>query len=272
MTPDIVTHALVRPPGASFAQALSSSAARIDVALAQAQHVEYCQALVEAGLTVERLPADERYPDSCFVEDLAVVIGGQAVICRPGAPSRRGEEEAVAEHLGAQFPLARIVAPGTLEGGDVIRLLGRVVVGRSARTNRAGIAQLVVAMAELTARPGADGWARGVENLSALSVVEVPVDNYLHLQTAATYVGQNTLLVAEAYADHPAFASLDVLVVPPAEAPAANALGTGDHVILPAGYPRVAEMLRGHGFTVLLVPISEFAKADGGVTCLSLTW
>jgi dimethylargininase len=96
------------------------------------------------------------------------------------------------------------------------------------------------------------------------------VTSYLHLKTAATYLGYNTLLAVEAYADHPAFADLDVLRVPPEEAYAANALAIGDHVIVPDGYPRVAAMLRARGFVVLPVPMSEFAKADGGVTCLAV--
>jgi dimethylargininase len=261
----VKTHALVRPPGASFAQAISSTLAVIDVPLAQAQHAEYRQALAEAGVVVELLPADERYPDGCFVEDTAVIVAGRAVICRPGAASRRGEEEAVAAFLAGRVPLARLVPPGTLEGGDVIVTPDRVLVGRSARTNAAGIAQLAVALADLT----------GLGNLSGLAplpVHAVPVTGCLHLKTAATYIGHGTVLAVAAYADHPAFAGLDVLVVPDEEAAAADALGIGDAVILPTGCPRVAAMLRARGFAVLPVPISEFAKADGGVTCLSLVW
>ncbi len=259
------THALVRPPGASFARALSSAAAVIDVALAQAQHAEYRQALAAAGLTIEILPADERYPDGCFVEDAAVIAGGMAIICRPGAASRRGEEATVAAFLAGRFPLARIVPPGTLEGGDVIVAPDRVLVGRSARTNAAGIAQLAVALAD------PKGF-RNPSGLASLPVHAVPVTGYLHLKTAATYIGHNTVLAIAAYADHPAFAGLDALVAPPAEAYAADALTVGDTIILPAGYPRTTSMLRARGFIVLPVSVSEFAKANGGVTCLSLIW
>ncbi|MCX6030565.1 MAG: arginine deiminase family protein [Chloroflexi bacterium] len=253
------THALVRLPGASFARAISSTAAAPDVALAQAQHAEYRQALAAAGLTVEILPADERYPDGCFVEDTAVIAGGTAVICRPGAASRRGEEATVAQFLAGRFPLARIVRPGTLEGGDVIVAADRVLVGRSARTNAAGIAQLVVALADLS-------------GLAPPPVYAVPVAGCLHLKTAATYIGHNTVLAIATYADHPAFAGLDALAVLDEEAYAADALAVDDTIILPAGYPRTTSMLRARGFTVLPVPVSEFAKADGGVTCLSLIW
>jgi dimethylargininase len=261
----VISHALVRPPGASFAQAISSSQAVIDVALAQAQHAEYRQALAEAGVTVEILPPDERYPDSCFMQDPAMVIRGRAIINRPGAASRLGEEEALADLLAARFPTRRIVAPGTLEGGDVLILPDRVVVGRSDRTNRAGIAQLVVALADLTGLPKLSGCA-------GLPVLEAPVAGYLHLLSAVTHLGNGTLLGVEDFILPPALAGFPVLRVPTDEGYACNALGIGDKVILPAGYPKTAATLKAHGFDVLLVPTTEFAKADGGVTCLALVW
>ena len=251
----IFTHALVRPPGDSFAAAISSTGAAIDVALARAQHAAYCQALSAAGLMVEMLPPDERFPDSCFMQDPAVVIAGRAIIGRPGAPSRQGEEEALATALTGRFPLTRLIPPATLEGGDVLILPDRVVVGRSGRTNAAGIAQLAVALAG-----------------TGLPVFAAPVEPYLHLLTAVTHLGQGVLLAIEGWPLPPPLADLDVLRVPPEEAYAANTLGIGEHVIVPADYPRVAAMLAAHGFRVITVPTSEFAKADGGVTCLALLW
>ena len=245
--------ALVRPPGAGYVRAISSTSAHIDVALAQAQHAEYCQALAAAGLAVEMLPPDEDYPDSCFMQDPALVIAGQAIICRPGAASRRGEEEALAGWLGGRMPVARIEDPGTLEGGDVLVLPDCVLVGESARSNAAGIRQLAALLAP-----------------AGLPVISVPVGDNLHLLSGVAYLGQNRLLAVEAFAERPVFAGLDIIPVPPAEAYAANVLALGDHVIVPAGYPRVARALRACGLTVLPVPTSEFAKADGGVTCLSL--
>jgi dimethylargininase len=245
--------AIVRPPGASFVKAISSQGAPIDVVLAQAQHREYRAALAAAGVEVETLPSDERYPDSCFMQDPALVYEGQAVIGRMAAPSRRGEEAGAAEALAKRFPLAHIVEPGLLEGGDVMFLPDRVLVGRSARTNRAGIAQLAVALAA-----------------SGKPVLETPTGNYLHLLTAAAYVGRNTVLALADFGEHPAFVGRDVITVPPDEAYAANVLGLGDSVIVPAGYPTVARLLRDRGFAVFETPVSEFAKADGGVTCLAL--
>lgn len=252
-----VRYALVRPPGASFANAISSGAAAIDVARAQVQHAEYCAALAAVGVTVEALPADERFPDSCFMQDPGVVIGGVAVVGRMGAASRGGEEDAVAERLGRDFPVYRLMAPATLEGGDVLILPDRLAIGLSGRTNRQGIEQLAAALR-------AHGDTRPVH--------AVPVPDTLHLLTALTYIGQDTLLVMEGFALPPVLRHLKVLTVPAAEAYAANVLAVGDRVILPAGYPHVTAQLCAAGFEPLPVPMTEFARADGGVTCLSLVW
>lgn len=246
-------HALVRPPGLSFADAISTTGAAIDVRLAQHQHEQYCDALRQADVDVEVLPPDERYPDSCFMQDPALVIGGKAIIARPGASSRRGEELLVAPLLGPRFPTIHIEAPGTLEGGDVLVLPDRVYVGESDRTNQAGIEQLRAA-------------------LLPLPVQAMPVRGLLHLLSGATYLGSNTLLAVEALAGRPEFAGMQILRVPAGEEYACNVLGLGNTVIAPAGYPRTAAMLAHHGLRVLPVPVSEFAKADGGVTCLSLIY
>jgi len=249
----MITHALVRPPGDSFARAISTSAVAIDVALARKQHAEYRQALVATGIEVIALPPDERYPDSCFVQDPALIIAGTAIIARPGAASRLGEEEALARVLMNSFPLARISPPGTLEGGDVLILPDRVVVGRSGRTNRSGVSQLATAV--------------------PLPVQEIPVTKgFLHLLSGVTHLGDGLLLAAENFALMPPLNQYPVLRVPQDEAYACNVLAVGTKVIIPAGYPETAATLRAHGFDVLPVPITEFAKADGGVTCLALVW
>jgi dimethylargininase len=248
-----LTRAFVRPPGDSFAAAISSTGATIDVALAQDQHAAYRVALRLAGVEVEELPPSEAYPDSCFMQDPALVVRGRAVIARPGAASRRGEEALVAPLLRERLPTVEIVSPATLEGGDVLVLPDRVYVGRSDRTNAEGIEQLAAA-------------------LHPLPVEEIPVVGLLHLLSGVTYLGRNTLLAVREMADRPEFSGMTVLVVPDEEAYACNALGLGEFVIAPEGYERTAALLRGAGFRVLTVPVSEFAKADGGVTCLSLIW
>ena len=249
------SHAAVRPPAISYMRAISSSQAPIDVPLALRQHAEYCKALAAAGLAVETLPPDERYPDSCFMQDPALVIAGQGIVGRLAADSRSGEEESVAAWLAARVPLTYIIPPGTLEGGDVMVLPHRVLVGASGRSNGEGIQQLAAILQPL-----------------GLPATPVPVAGYLHLLTAATYLGGNLLLAVEDYATHPVFAGFDVIEVPPAEAYAANALVVDMHVVLPAGYPRTTQALQERGFSVMPVPMTEFAKADGGITCLSLVW
>lgn len=229
--------------------------------LARAEHTEYLQALAAAGLDVEVLPPDERFPDSCFVQDPALVIDGQAIITRMGAPTRRGEEESLGKALEGRFPLplAWIEAPGTLEGGDVLILPDRVVVGQSERTNKEGIAQLRDILA-----------ARDVP-VTGVSLSGYP--GYLHLLSAVSYLGRGIMLAAaEDLAAHPALRGFEVIIAPPEEVYAVNTLAVGDRVIVPAGFPWVAAVLSERGFEVLSVPMSQFAAADGGVTCLSLVW
>lgn len=248
-------NALVRPPGDSYRRALSSQQPppTIDVALARRQHAAYCAALREAGLELIELPPDEAHPDACFVQDTAVVYGTLAVMARLGAESRRGEEAAVAEALAGHKRLAEIRPPATLEGGDVLVIGTRVFVGLSARTNHGGFAQL-----------------RDLLELEGAAVHALEVAEGLHLLSGCTYLGRGVLLATDAWAVLPAFAGLDVVRVPPDEAAAANALGLGGYVVLPAGYARTAALVRERGFEPLPVDLSEFAKADAGATCLSL--
>jgi dimethylargininase len=251
----MATGALVRPPGEAFAQAVSTQVPRpiIDTSLARKQHAEYCAALRTAGLELIELPPDEDYPDACFVQDTAVIWGDIAVIARLGAASRQGEEKSVHRALRGLKRTLAIQPPGTLEGGDVLIIGSRLFVGLSERTNRSGFAQL-----------------RDLLELEGSSVEAVHVPEGLHLLSGCTYLGHGLLLAADAYARLPAFAGLETIPVPAGKALAANALALNEHVILPAGYPYTASAIQERGFEVLSVPLSEFAKADGGATCLSL--
>jgi dimethylargininase len=246
--------ALVRPPGESFGHALSEGPhPPIDEALAREQHAGYCEALRAAGLDLVELPADEEHPDACFVQDTAVIFGGLAVITRFGVRSRQGEQEAVSLALRGHKRLEEVRSPAALEGGDVLMAGSRVFVGLSPRTNRAGFARL-----------------RELLELEGATVEALPVPEGRHLLTGCSYVGRGVLLATDTYAEVPAFAGLELVRVPPEEAYAANALAVGHAVVLPAGHPRTATRLRALGFDVLTVSLSEFAKADGGVTCLAL--
>lgn len=249
--------ALVRPPGDSFVRALSSQVPRspIDPALAKEQHAEYRAALRAAGVQVIELSPDEGHPDACFVQDTAVVMGNLAFIARFGVESRQGEEKAVRAVLQGHKRLIDIEAPAWLEGGDVLVIGSRVFVGLSARTNRAGFVQL-----------------RDQLELEGATVEPVPVVRGLHLLSECTYLGRGILLACEEMADQPFVAGLELIPVPRSEVPAANALAVGQHVILPAGFSCTASRVQEHGFEVLAVPLSEFTKADGGPTCLSLLY
>jgi dimethylargininase len=249
--------ALVRPPGHSFVRALSGQEPRpdIDAILARRQHAEYCAALRAAGLELIELPPDEVHPDACFVQDTAIIFGTLAVMARFGVESRQGEQDAVRQVVQGYRRPVGIQPPATLEGGDVLVIGPKVFVGLSARTNRGGFTQL-----------------RNLLELEGAAVEMLPVTQSLHLLSDCTYLGRRVLLATDAFADNPALAGLDVVRVPPEEAYAANALGVGEYAILPAGYPRTAALVGGRGFQALSVPLSEFAKADGGVTCLSLVF
>jgi dimethylargininase len=249
------THAIVRPPGDSFRQAISETGQAPDPLKALRQHAEYCQALQTAGLELEILPPDERFPDSCFMQDPGLVIAGRVIIGRMGAPSRQGEEDAVAHALAGRFSIDRIVSPGTLEGGDILVLPEGVFAGLTARTNQAGVDQLKQFLAP-----------------AGLSVSGVPVTQYLHLLTGTTYLGRGVFLALEDFIDDPLMVGKEAIRVPLEHAHAANALGIGNFVILPSGHPEVATEIRARGFEVLETPLTEFAKADGGATCLSLVW
>jgi dimethylargininase len=250
-------HALVRPPGRSFARALSGHPERdrIDPARAARQHAAYVAALTPL-VEVVALPAQEDLPDACFVDDCAVVVGDRALLARPGAPSRAEEPARLRPALAALVAEVRpLTPPATLDGGDVLRLGRTLVVGASARTNRAGVEQLA-------------GFARacGLE----LAVAAVP-PGVLHLQTLVTAIADDAVVGAAAMLERPPFRSAARrVVVPPEEAPACNVLAVGSTVVLPAGCPRTAAAVHALGFEVREVDLGEFYKADGGATCLSL--
>lgn len=227
----------------------------IDLGRARAQHREYAAALAAVGCEVRWIPPLHELPDAVFVEDAAVVLDELAVITHPGAASRRAEVETVANALAAFRPLTRLEAPGTLDGGDVLRVGRTLFVGRTARSDDAGHAALAAAVAR-----------HGYE------VVPVEVRGCLHLKTGVSEVAPHTLLINRAWIDAAPFAGLDLINTDAAEPMAANALRIGDRVIHPAGFPRTAEALRARGIQRLEVAADELGKAEGGVTCCSLVF
>ena len=229
------THAITRKPGFDFADGLTTNDIDVpDYDLMQAQHVIYVNIMRSLGLMVLELDALPGYPDAYFVEDVAVVTPKVAVITRPGAPSRRGEEAAMELALAKYRPIARIKAPGTLDGGDVLIVDKQVFVGLSARTNEAGADQLT----RILARYG-------------YKCTAVSLTAGLHFKSSVNHVGGQTLL-------------------PEGEEAAANVLWVNGRLLIPHGYPQTKQKLVDWGANVLELDVSEAAKMDGGLTCMSL--
>ncbi|MEO8997587.1 MAG: arginine deiminase family protein [Rhodanobacter sp.] len=231
------------------------SRATIDVACAGAQHRDYRHALEVLGCRMLSLPAEADLPDSVFVEDVAIVLDEVAILTRPGALSRRTEVASVAEVLRRYRPVLAIEAPGTLDGGDVLRIGRMLYVGESARSNSAGIAQL----RELLA---GDGY----------TVQGVPTRGCLHLKSAVTQLDEHTVLLQPEWVDRDRFTDFRVIEVDPAEPHAANVLRIGDALVMPASFPRTRQRLLDAGFQVTAVDVSELQKAEGAVTCCSLVF
>lgn len=205
------------------------------------------------GLEVTVLPPDEELPDSCFVQDLAIVLDRRALICRPGAPSRQPETSRLEPNLRRLVPLIdRVPPPATIEGGDVIRVDDRFIAGRSDRTNDEGIEAL-----ERFAAPDA-------------RVVRAQVgEPLLHLLSGLGVAG-GCVVGSEALIKQAAFDGLERVAAPEEEVAGCNFVTLAEDVLMAAGYPGVRSLLEARGFRVFEVNLSEFVKADGGPTCLSL--
>jgi dimethylargininase len=221
-----------------------------------AEHAAYREALVRAGLRVTVLEAMEKFPDSMFVEDPALVFDRAAVLLRPGAPSRLPEANALAPVLAARFPALLRLDDGHVDGGDILLTSRRAFIGLSARTDEPG----AVALRSLLASIGI-----------ASQVVNTPPGT-LHLKSDCSLIDDDTVLATEELADAGLFDEFKVLAVPREERAAANALRVNDVVLVRAGCPRTADMLAHHGLRVVPLPVSEIARVDAGLSCMSLRW
>jgi dimethylargininase len=249
------TRALLRKPCRNLAAGLSTAGLGVPLyERASAQHAAYAEALCSCGLEVTVLAADENYPDSVFIEDTAVLAEKVAVIARPGAPSRRGEESAVAEALAKYYDrLERIIAPGTMEGGDVLRAEDHFFIGVSARTNESGAQQLAAILKK-------NGYATTL----------VPLRRVLHLKTGIAYLQEKRLLADGEFLGHGLLSEFETIPVPAGESYAANSLWINGRVLVPAGFPLAKKTIEASGCETLAVDVSEFRKLDGGLSCLSL--
>jgi len=252
------TKAIVRAPSANFASGLTSVDLGVPVfELALEQHEAYCRALEACGLSLTRLEPDERYPDSTFVEDTAVLTARGAVITRPGAASRLGETEAVERVLRDHFEaLGAIHDDGLLDGGDVCEGDGHFFIGISRRTNSRGARQLAAFLADL-------GYLSALIDIRNLS-------NILHLKSGLAYLGGNRMLVIDELKNLSELRNYELINVDNAEAYAANCLAVNDRILVAAGFPALQRQLHELNYETIALDMSEFQKMDGGLSCLSL--
>jgi dimethylargininase len=251
------THAIIRRPAASITRGLRAmDTGTPDLALMQAHHAAYIATLRETGSTVVELPPLEAFPDSVFVEDTALCLPQGAVIMRPGAPSRLGEAAEMAPHLRALYRQV-VQISGTesfIEGGDILVTEAEILVGRSARTNAAGIAELTRLVAP---------WGHKVRE------VHTP-PGVLHFKTDCSLLDAGTILSTKRLSASGCFAGYRVIDVPDGEEAAANTIRFNDLILMPAGFPKTRDAITAAGFTVREIGNTECAKLDGGMSCLSL--
>jgi len=227
--------------------------ATIDMELARRQHAGYCAVLEECGADVVSLKKNTDLPDSVFVEDAAVVLDEIAVVGVMGALSRRPESAAVEAELRKWRLVHRIELPATLDGGDVLRIGKTILIGFSSRTNEEGVT----------------GFKQVAEPLG-YRVIVVPVTGCLHLKSACCALPDGSLIVNRKWIDHRAIAGFETLDVPAEEPWGANVTLVRSSVVMPAGNGRVGELIARRGFAVHGVDLSEFQKAEGSASCLSI--
>lgn len=247
--------AIARKPGKNFAQGITTtfSSDPPNYELILKQHESYLETLNAIGLDIIQLEALSNFPDAYFVEDTAVVTSDVAIITIPGAESRKGEEESIAAALAPFRKTERIQVPGTLDGGDVLQLGNRFLIGLSERTNKEGAEQL----GRLLEKFG-NTWTT------------IPVEAGLHLKSSVNYVGKNTILVTEEFANHDQLTGFDLIVVDKSEAYAANTLWVNGYLLTPKGYPNTRQKLKKMKSEIIELDTSEIRKMDGGLTCMSL--
>ena len=249
------TRAIVRKPCQAMLNGLTEANMGLpDYALACEQYQDYIDALKECGLQVTELPALEDYPDSCFVEDVALLTPKCAILTHPGAASRRGEVMHMEAAINEFYPdLERIDLPGHVEAGDIMMVAEHFYIGLSARTNAQGAAQLIKILDR--------------HNLSG-SMVEM--SELLHLKTGVSYLENNNLLTFGEMHAHPDFTQFNRIEIDTDEDYAANSVWINGTVLVPKGFPKALKAIQHLGYETREVAMSEFQKLDGGLSCLSL--
>jgi len=249
------TKAIVRTPCRNMNKGLTSSnLEKPDYNKALEQHHEYIKALKYCGLEVTVLPADERYPDSAFVEDTALLTPHCAVLTNPGAESRKGEVAIIRDTIADCYKrVETIKPPGTVEAGDIMMVGNDFYIGLSGRTNEAGANQM-----------------RRILRHYGMNGITININEALHLKTGSSYIENNCLLITKEFRKEPKFRLFEQLEVSSDEAYAANSVWINERVLVPHGFPKTKALIESAGWETVVIDTSEFRKVDGGLSCLSL--
>lgn len=253
MNTDKVNYAIVRPVPDSYDRCVRTKVEKIDVALAKSQHAEYCSALQRLGLQLIWIRGDNSLPDSCFVEDTAIVFGKKAVVCNMSIESRAKEVVEVAKALRELKETHYIKPPAVIDGGDVLKIEDRVLVGLSPRTNLHAVEQLTEILEKRD-----------------LDMVPVKVHDIVHLKSACTYLGNNCVILSDEHFDTNILRDFRKIAVPTGEEYAANCLAINRTILMAKGYPKTKKLIEKEGFIVKELEVSEFRKGEGALTCLSI--
>jgi dimethylargininase len=251
-------NAIVRPPSSNFAAGLTTSGLGLpSFEKALEQHLAYCDALSSCGLEVTVLDPDDLFPDSTFVEDAAILTDRGAIITRPGAPSREGEIISITAAVAHFYPrLQSIIAPGTVDGGDICEVGDHFFIGLSHRTNEEGAEQLSVLLDDL-------GFTSSIIDIRNNPTL-------LHLKSGLAYIGDTDIVAVNSLANHKSLERFNIIPVDLEDEYAANCLRINDVVLVAAGHTRFEDSLNQQGYETLALDMSEFQKMDGGLSCLSL--
>jgi len=248
-------NAIVRIPCRNIVDGLTSSdLGKPDFSKALDQHSRYVEALIKTGLEVKILPHNDLFPDSTFIEDVALCTSSFAVITNPGAESRKGETAGIRQVLSEFYDnIEEISAPGTLEAGDVMMAGNHFYIGISKRTDENGAGQLIKIL-----------------NKHGMKGSKIPLKHMLHLKSGISYLENNIILAYGELIKRDEFAHFDKIEIDQDESYAANSLWINGKVLVPEGFPRTRKKIENAGFETIILDVSEFRKVDGGLSCLSL--
>lgn len=252
-------YALVRPVPDSYDRCVRTNTEKINADLAKAQHTEYCRTLRNLGLQLIWIESDNTLPDSCFVEDTAVIFRDKAVICNLKVKSRAKEVVEIANALQTLKQTLKqihyVKPPATIDGGDVLKIKDKVIVGISTRTNQNAVDQL-----------------REILHGTNLEISSVKLRGVLHLKSACTYIGNNCVVLSRGHFDADILRDYETIVVPKGEEYAADCLALRGTVLMAKGYPKTKRLIERRGFSVKELEMSELHKGEGALTCLSIVW